>query len=872
MPPRQHTGASLAFLILMIWLLMPMGDMGGQTGPLLSVIAGRRLARHRAALEALNGTQWGDFAPNAPEASSFVNITGFREVDGLAWEDLDRFRDKSLQLSRHAVASSAPTGESPSLWDTADGEPVWTTASGNLEGDWVYRPGSVSRSYASYNLSNSVPEIDWIGDRVGWGRNMTGSAGRMHLHLEGNKTTTVYEQLPRDSASSLPLSGGLIRSVRGALSVEDTAGSQSTWEMRLWGVHWPRQGVVLMTTTSEKFEGIFGLPHLTPGPDFFQSSKALLTQRLNKVLEAKENNVYSDQTVPWSSEAQSHPQFLLSPAPQCEYVLYAQVHPPDRDRLSAGDGVVDNLEATRLIAAIEEELASPQGAPIGHVPALRMSAVVYSPDCAFFLESKGPPEYPPGEANHLTGVKAEVQTHLVRAWLLVFACLVFGQVYLLKNQMRETCTPSTMGRVSFGTVGAMVMVDGITFTAAATWVSSARASFLPTLALMFAAFLSMTIGGSFLAKIYEVQFPENNPRPEASSANNTNANTNTNTAMPSPAPSAANLPSSVSLLPGPVTATGRVGGIIPPSQPVFVPFDGDVEADVTDGASALPIRTAASPAATTPPRPNFQAIIGRFILISLVFSFVTLSSPTWYPSARAVYLDLCALAYLSLWLPQIRRNALRNCRRALAWPFVLGQSLLRAAPLAYFWLWPGNFLFARTSPRSFAALAAWLWLQLVVLAAQDVLGPRFAVPAGWLPAAWDYHPVLREDNLEAGGLPIGLLAVDDEAGPAPDGSARRRRSSSAAAATAGEKAKRAGGSSARHVIDCSICQEILEVPVVRAGGDEDGSGSGVGVANVFARRMYMVTPCRHIFHTACLESWMKFRLQCPICREDLPPL
>jgi hypothetical protein len=39
-----------------------------------------------------------------------------------------------------------------------------------------------------------------------------------------------------------------------------------------------------------------------------------------------------------------------------------------------------------------------------------------------------------------------------------------------------------------------------------------------------------------------------------------------------------------------------------------------------------------------------------------------------------------------------------------------------------------------------------------------------------------------------------------------------------------------------------------------------------------SRRTYMVTPCRHIFHTACLESWMRLRLQCPICRDTIPPV
>jgi len=64
--------------------------------------------------------------------------------------------------------------------------------------------------------------------------------------------------------------------------------------------------------------------------------------------------------------------------------------------------------------------------------------------------------------------------------------------------------------------------------------------------------------------------------------------------------------------------------------------------------------------------------------------------------------------------------------------------------------------------------------------------------------------------------------------------------------------------------------QVLEVPVVGAG--EDASANAGGVAAMLARRLYMVTPCRHVFHSTCLEGWMRFRLQCPICRENLPPL
>ena len=35
------------------------------------------------------------------------------------------------------------------------------------------------------------------------------------------------------------------------------------------------------------------------------------------------------------------------------------------------------------------------------------------------------------------------------------------------------------------------------------------------------------------------------------------------------------------------------------------------------------------------------------------------------------------------------------------------------------------------------------------------------------------------------------------------------------------------------------------------------------------RKPYMMTPCKHFFHTACLESWFKQKKECPSCRQDL---
>ncbi|KAG5946177.1 hypothetical protein E4U53_006618 [Claviceps sorghi] len=842
MPQVQNPAGAFLFILALIWLFFPESDSRSQSLA-LSDIAVDRLSRYRDALGILNATKWGDFVPRK-ETAQFLNLTGFRERDGFAWDDLEAFRQKGLRLSRHAV----PPVDGRQLWDEAQGEAMWMNASGTVLGHWVRRPGSVARGFQSYNLTRSVPGVDWVGHNVEWARNVTGDSGKMMLRLNGNKTLHHYEQLPLDMA---PLSGGIIRSLRGTAAIEDTTGSGLNWEMKLWGVHWPRQGVMLMTTTSEKFEGIFALPHLSPGPDFFRSSQMLLNQTLADVIRRKEKRGYVDQQMPWNSDVENS-MYTAYPSPHCEYILYAQVHPPLPQRYDGDGKPVPPTAMEDTIRAIESELQSPVGAPIPPIPPLQMSAVIYSPDCSFFLETKGSPDFPPGDgAHHLLGTKKEVHTHQIKTWLLLYALVVFGQVRLLRDQMKEAFTPSTMGRVSFGTISMMLIVDGMTFTAAATWVSSATATFLPTLALMFAAFLSMTIGGSFLAKIHEVQLPERRPRQTQPSTAQTTSNTPTPAPLPPPPPPPP-LNTGSSLLPGPVTAAAAAAAT--PSVTI-IPSDQDMSAELADFASAVPIHsTAASSALSAPaqqqqqqPPLTFQAIIGRFILFSLCISFLGISSSTWYPLPRSLFLNACAAIYLSFWVPQIYRNILRNCRRALAWPFIAGQSLLRLLPIAYFWVKRDNFLYANTDPRAFVTLAAWLWLQVVILAAQQLISPRLGIPMAWTPDLWDYHPILRDDSLEAGSLPIGLVPVPED---------------------------RPGHTSPLRQIDCAICREVLQVPVVKAGEPTTSSSppAAAAASSIFARRMYMVTPCRHVFHTACLESWLRFRLQCPICREELPPV
>lgn len=829
-----------------------------------------RLDRMRHSLDVLNVTRWGDFHPPQQYPvtdytdSRFLNLTGFRKDDGYAWDRLDQFKSKSMKMSRDAKGNWRGTPESE--FDKGLVGQVWDNVTGIVQGTWVREPDG-EKLRQRLNLTAISPGVDWaIWDDGPWTRNITGLEGRLTFRLDEKKAEQmdISDGVAKTDGMAQWL-GGLVREASATMTIQDESSSGDGWEMRLHGVHWPRQGIMLMTTTSEKFAGIFGLPHLSTDSHYFDSSKVLLNETLGRITESLRHAAWIEQLNPWSSNPDA-PGDVTTPVPHCEYVVYAQVYPL-KTRLAAG--YMGNVPEGS-VELIEQELRYPQGAPIPAIPKLQMSTVIFSPDCGFLLESKGPPRFSPIDGQHLVGLKEEVFLHGLQYWLLTLAALLFGQILLMKAQMKDASTPSTIGRISLYSMGILVMADGLLFSCLSLLSATVPNIFPSALIASFTALLSVALLVRFTNELYKAQEPERREREREQEAMRP-ASPPSRPNQPTPAPVAVITPTGALTVPSTNTAPPAPPREVTPSPapaadniPIIVPSDQDVDAEIAEVTAAT--APAAIPPPATAPNPvamaragrsaDFASLYGRFVLSLTFILFLSLSSFSWPASLRAGYIYTLSFLYLSFWLPQIRRNIIRNCRKALLWKFVIGQSVLRLLPFAYFFLKEDNILFVETDWKAFTVLAGWVWVQIWIMAAQEVLGPRWGIPKGWTKEGWDYHPILREDNVEAGGLPLGLVQA-----PGSPAFGRTR--------TSDDESTRKKKDTGLRSVDCAICMQILEVPVVASGED---SAAAASVANMLARRQYMVTPCRHIFHSHCLEGWMRFRLQCPICREQLPPL
>ncbi|TVY59374.1 DSC E3 ubiquitin ligase complex subunit [Lachnellula suecica] len=600
----------------------------------------------------------------------------------------------------------------------------------------------------------------------------------------------------------------LAREVAATVTIQDESSSGDGWEMRVHGVHWPKQGIMLMTTTSEKFAGIFGLSHLTPGIDYYASSQKLLNISLENTVERLENSIWLDPSNPWTSSPGTQGDATM-PVPHCEFVIYVQVHPLKVD-LAASHGYIS---AEHIVREIERELRFPNGAPIPPIPRLQMSTVMFSPDCGFMLESKGPPTFSPTEGEHLVGVKQEIWLHSIQNWVEILAVVIFGQILLLKAQSKEASTPSTTGRVSINTIGMMLMADALMFASLSLLSSTALNLFPSALLGAFASFISVALGVRFTGAIFNVQEPERRELRRAQQAAQA-------ASTPARAVSTSTRPPIITAAGADVAPAPNTTPAVANNVPIIVPSDQDVDAEiaqnVANAAPILPTANVTATAQTQQPMPSgFGAEYVKFILIMMFIFFISITAMSWSVPFRTAYTNLLSLIYFSFWVPQIRRNIMRNCRKALLWKFIIGQSVLRLLPFAYFYLKEDNILFAETDWKAFCVLVGWVWIQIWVLIAQEILGPRWGVPKGWTEEGWDYHPILSEDNVEAGGLPIGLVQV-----PGSPTLERSRTSEDM-----GSRKKKDG---TVRSVDCAICMQVLEVPVVAAGEDVSGAGAAGG--------------------------------------------
>ncbi|CUS14417.1 unnamed protein product [Tuber aestivum] len=773
----DQSRAKVLFVLIIIILLAPDGHSPQSSYGLDEIII-----REREQLEILRNSTYG-----VPGNLTGINFTHdrippepVRELVGsLKKEVLGEYFLEGIQAGG-LRPPTAVTGETPRGDSGPEAEIV--EEGGNAKGSEA--PGE-GRSLDPTSVFTRLPSIY---------QNATGTIhgawDRLFLDVKAPQTNLTYDKNVTANHGKLVFTieekkrPGEVQEMTATMVIKNEEGGDMK-DISLSGIHFTKSGEILMTTTSDKFAGIFALPHFTLTENAYNQSKALLLDSIATAIKKQKDTALTNS--PW----QRSPDQAANEKPRCEYIVYFQLHPV-QPVLTSHPFLSFNTPYPPYISPetlqhIEKELRHPTGAPVPDAPPIVISGIIYSPSCGHVLSVK-----------KAEGIKIETYFRKAINFALCAAVITCAQILLLIRQMNESNTPSTVSRVSFWTIAMMGIVDGymaLAFLGATVLIDSCYLALSPV--TFFSFLLGSIFGMRFLMIIRRIQRPENRP------------------AQSTPPAVTPAVDYSASSLPLPASAMPQAPIILPPNQ--------DINDTGDDG------------------RQDIGTLYPRFLFVLLGSFFVSLHAASWPPLFRGLFVNTVVLLANSYWVPQIYRNVIRGCRKALTWEFVIGMSICRVAPGLYLYCWKGNIFFLEPSYKSAAVVLGWVWFQVFLLLSQQLFGPRVLIPSNLLPPAYDYHPILPIDDLEAAEPQLPSPPPTDATALLPN----------------------------TRFFDCAICMQSVEVPTI--SNDRD-AGSGPSSVGFLGRRSYMVTPCRHVFHSNCLEGWMRFRLQCPNCRNPLPPL
>ena len=219
------------------------------------------ILEERQALDLLNTSSYGGLdATN----NGWLNIAGLRQNDGYAWSllpDVQEAAKAQLQNIYNAlrITSVLRNASLPSGKPANGGEqntvdkilstmnpfsnlaPLYQNVTGIIRGEWTRSKIGEGLASPSLNLSALTPRVGYVSNN--FNRNITGRSGDLRFHIHEGNSENFNLELEDDR---------LVRDLKATMTIKDESSSGDGWEMSLFGVHYPLQGGIVLSTTSEK--------------------------------------------------------------------------------------------------------------------------------------------------------------------------------------------------------------------------------------------------------------------------------------------------------------------------------------------------------------------------------------------------------------------------------------------------------------------------------------------------------------------------------------------------------------------------------------------------------------------------------------------
>ena len=229
---------------------------------------------------------------------------------------------------------------------------------------------------------------------------------------------------------------------------------------------------------------------------------------------------------------------------------------------------------------------------------------------------------------------------------------------------------------------------------------------------------------------------------------------------------------------------------------------------------------------------QFRKKLFRFYLVFYCLLLITLVSiKLWY-----TYFIFTFFLFGGTWIFQIYYSVKKGTKPPMPYSYIFITSLFKILIPIYLKAYNNNIFSLRPSYLKVFICISFVFIEAIIVSLQKLLGPKFFIPEKYRDQVFDYYKSAEEipDNAKTN--------------------------------------------------ECVICLENLDNLAINNQEEEDEifktSGNYIEKLATMIQKWnkkknnkpYMKTPCGHVFHRRCLETWLEIKNECPYCRQKIPPL
>ena len=244
-----------------------------------------------------------------------------------------------------------------------------------------------------------------------------------------------------------------------------------------------------------------------------------------------------------------------------------------------------------------------------------------------------------------------------------------------------------------------------------------------------------------------------------------------------------------------------------------------------------------------------QEIYKKKLLCFYLFFYILLSMMIFNIKECLTNFYLILFAYSLPCLSQIIYSTYINARPPMSRMFIVTSTMGRLYLPIYMKGLDGNIFDLRPSYFKVSTLIIITFIEVIILLLQKSFGARTILPKKYRKAGFDYYRDNVNIELHISKNPNCIICLESLNVEVDENFN-----------TISAKVK--NNNSYNKLLHLCLLDRVIE-KINKWLNNMEGKNT---------KKKYMITPCDHVFHTVCLEKWMKQKNECPYCKGSIPPL